>query len=92
MTGKSGLRRVSDLDRREQPGVGSAASFRGGDMSAITERLRAAKERRAQRRAERVATRTERAQRKAQSDAIRREHKLQGGGGGGDGGGMGGTG
>lgn len=55
-------------------------------MSAITERLRAAKERWAQRGAERDATKTERAQRKAQSDAIRREHKMHGGGGvGGDG-------
>lgn len=41
-------------------------------MSAITERLRAAQERWAQRGAERDATKTERAQRKAQSDAIRR--------------------
>jgi hypothetical protein len=60
-------------------------------MSAISERLRAAKERRAQRRAERDVTKAERAQRKAQSDAIRREHRQQGGGTGGDAG-MGGGG
>jgi hypothetical protein len=53
-------------------------------MSAIRERLRAAKERRVQRRAERDATKAERAQRKARSDAIRREHRQQGGSGGGD--------
>jgi hypothetical protein len=55
-------------------------------MSAITERLRASKERRAQRRAERDATKVERALRKAQSDAIRREYRRQSGGTGGDGG------
>ncbi|MET0768357.1 MAG: hypothetical protein ABW081_00515 [Solirubrobacteraceae bacterium] len=59
-------------------------------MSAISERLKAAKERRRLRRAEHVATRAERAQRKASADAIRMEHKRQGGGSGGDGGGMGG--
>jgi hypothetical protein len=55
-------------------------------MSAITERLRAAKERRKQRRAEHDATKIEHAQRKAQADAVRMEHKRRGGGSSGDGG------
>jgi hypothetical protein len=54
-------------------------------MSTITERVRAAKERRKQRRAEHDATKAERARRKAQADAVRMEHKRRGGGGGGDG-------
>jgi hypothetical protein len=59
-------------------------------VSAITERFRAAKERRRQRRAEHDATKTERAQRRAQADAIRREYKRSGSGHGGDGGAGGG--
>ena len=57
-------------------------------MSAISERFRAAKERRKQRRAGHEATKGERAQRKAQADAIRLEHKRRGGGSGGGGGGV----
>ena len=55
-------------------------------MSTITDRVKAAKERRRQRRAEHDATKGERAARKAQADAIRMEHKRGGGGSGGDGG------
>jgi len=55
-------------------------------MSAISERFRAAKERRRQRRVEHDATKAERAQRKAQADAVRMEHKRRGEGSGGDGG------
>ena len=55
-------------------------------MSAISERLKAAKERRRQRRAEQGATKAERAQRKASADAIRMEHKRRDSGSGGDGG------
>jgi hypothetical protein len=63
-------------------------------MNAITERLRAAKERRRQRRAEHVATKAERAQRNAQADAVRMEHKRRDGDSrhGGDGGMSGGAG
>ena len=55
-------------------------------MSTITERVKAAKERRKQRRAEHDATKGERAARKAQADAIRMGHKQRGSGSGGDGG------
>ena len=55
-------------------------------MSAITERLRAAEERRKQRHAEHDAAKAERAARKAQADAIRMEHKRRGSASGGDGG------
>ncbi len=47
-------------------------------MTAITERLRAVKERLAQRRADRHASAPQRAQRRAQAEALRRENRARG--------------
>lgn len=47
-------------------------------MTAITQRLRAVKERVAQRRADRRASAPERAQRRAQAEALRRENRGRG--------------
>jgi hypothetical protein len=55
-------------------------------MSAITERIRASRKRRKQRRTEHDPTKAERAARKGGADAIRMEHKRRGGASGGDGG------
>jgi hypothetical protein len=47
-------------------------------MTAITQRLRAVKERLAQRRADRHASAPERAQRRAQAEVLRRENRGRG--------------
>ena len=57
-------------------------------MTGVTERVRAARERIVQRRADRP-TKTERAQKRAEADARRREHKQRFGGGQDGGGGAG---